>query len=67
MTGVYETVHLVSCDVGYVTQEIKSTFLAECQYNGIWNLTTCLSKYYLDTYLGPFSLWIDNVNLLYRQ
>ncbi len=45
-TGVYETVHLVSCDTGYITPEITTTFLVKCQHNGTWNLTTCNSKYY---------------------
>ncbi len=44
-TGVYETVHIVYCDTGYVTPEINRTFTAECQNNGTWNATTCSGKY----------------------
>ncbi len=43
-TGVYETVHTISCNYGYVTPEMNGTFKAECQHNGIWNLTTCNSE-----------------------
>ncbi len=44
-TGVYETAHIVMCDFGHVTPDIKSTFVVVCQHNGIWNMTTCDSKY----------------------
>ncbi len=43
-TGVYEVVHIVSCDHGYVTPDINRTSIAECQHNGTWNATTCNSK-----------------------
>ncbi len=43
-TGVYETVHTISCTYGYVTPEMKSTFIAECQHDGTWNVTTCKSN-----------------------
>ncbi len=43
-TGVYETVLIVSCDHGYVTPDVNKTFIAECQHNGTWNVTTCNSK-----------------------
>ncbi len=43
-TGVYETVHTISCNYGYVTLEMNSTFIGECQHNGTWNVTTCNSK-----------------------
>ncbi len=45
-TGVYETVLIVLCAIGYVTPEIKRTFWTECQHNGTWNVTTCNSRYY---------------------
>ncbi len=43
-TGVYETLHTISCNYGHVTPEMNSTFIAECQHNGTWNVNTCISK-----------------------
>ncbi len=43
-TGVYETVHTISCNYGYVTPDMNSMFAVECQNNGTWNTTTCNSK-----------------------
>ncbi len=45
-TGVYETVHTISCNYGYVTPDMNSIFIAECKHDGTWNVTTCNSKYF---------------------
>ncbi len=55
-TGVYEVVHTVMCDIGYVTPDMTDTFIVECQYNGIWNMTVCNSKYFIYTYIFKVSL-----------
>ncbi len=44
ITGVYESVHNISCNLGYVTLEMNTNVLVECQHNGTWNVTSCRSE-----------------------